>query len=101
MTECEKKVLWNIVLGYSSIPKGMGEDDYADCVSGLEEMGLVYAQWEEGHHVVDVRPTPRGRSYAHTNPSMKNPINWAKIAAISTAIGVLISIIALFVACMK
>jgi hypothetical protein len=101
LTDDEKKALLNIVLGYSSIPSGMGEDTYSDCVSELEGKGLVHAMWAEGHRVVDARPTSKGRSYVHSNPTMRNPINWAMVGAVAAVVTAVIGIIAIFVACAK
>ncbi len=46
-----------------------------------------------------VKLTQYGRQYLAENPRLCNPTDWAKWAAVAAAASVLISIIALLVAC--
>lgn len=95
----EKKVLRSISMKDRK-PETMSKSGFYTAVRSLERHGLVHAMYEEGNGVVDARLTDEGVTYLSENPSLRNPVDW-QIVAISTAIGVLISIIALFVACMK
>ena len=56
------------------------------------------ANYVVGGYVWSVKLTEEGKHYLAVNPNLHNPINWNLILAI---VGVLISIIALFVSCMK
>jgi hypothetical protein len=100
LSETQKKVLRSISLS-GRRPDTIPEAVYNPTVRSLERAGLVRAMYEDGGGVVDVRLTDDGIIYLAENPALENPINWAKITAIATAICALISIIALFVACMK
>ncbi len=64
----------------------------------LQQKQLVHVAFTEGGIVVDVRLTDYGKQYVSEYPHLSNPINWNTLIAI---IGVIVSIIALCVACNK
>ncbi len=70
-------------------------------VRSLHNSGLVQGAFSEGGGVVDSKLTQRGRQYLAENPRLSNPTDWTKWAAVAAAASVLISIIALLVACGK
>lgn len=68
-------------------------------VRSLHNSGLVQRTFSEGGGVVDSRMTQYGRQDLAENPRLSNPTDWTKWAAVAAAASVLISIIALLVAC--
>lgn len=91
----EKKVLRMLLNGQDNL---LNEFDIPD-VCSLEVKGLIQAAHIEGGGIEAVRLTRMGKAYIHSNPKLRNPINWSKIAAIATILSVLVSFLALFIAC--
>ena len=100
LTRNEKAVLRLTVAG-SDRPRGFAAHSYTAAVVSLELKGLVKAVWaEEIKEPVAVIATSEGKAYLALNPTLRNPINWNIVGAISTAIGTIIALLVL-VACSK
>lgn len=94
LTRNEKVVLRLTAMG-KQCPAEYAVTKYNAAVRLLEGKALVKAVWaEESENPLLVRITENGLAYITENPTLRNPINWAAISAIGTAI-------ALVVACNK
>lgn len=98
LSQGEKDVLRMLV--FDTDKKGALYDPFFEpYIDDLESKRLVRCTWVEGHHLDDITITQKGRSYLITNPKLRNPINWAKIAAYGAWITAIATIIGLFIAC--
>lgn len=97
----EKQVLRMVANGQGVCPAEYPLHLFNASVRSLHNAGLVQGAFEEGGGVADSRLTQYGRQYLAENPRLANPVDWSKWAAIIAAVGVVVSIIALFVACNK
>jgi DNA-binding PadR family transcriptional regulator len=97
LSNTQKKVLRSISLS-DKRPDTIPESVYNPTVRSLERAGLVRAMYEEGGGVVDVRLTDDGIIYLAENPTLENPVAWQSALAIIASI---ISVIALFISCVK
>ncbi len=95
----EKQVLRLVAGGQGICPAEYPEHIFNASVRSLHNAGLVQGAFSEGGGVEDSRLTQYGRQYLAENPSLSNPTDWTKWAAVAAAASVLISIIALLVAC--
>lgn len=95
----EKAVLRMVASGQGVCPAEYPSYIFNASVRALKHLGLVQGAFEEGGGVVDSRMTERGRQYLAENPRLTNPIEWGKVAAIIGAVGIVVSIVALFMAC--
>lgn len=101
LTRNEKVVLRLTAMG-KQCPAEYPEHLYVAAVRSLEHRQLVKAVWaEETKKPIHAMLTPYGEAYLTQNPALLNPINWAAISAIGTAIAVVVAVIALVVACNK
>ena len=91
----EKQVLRKLRDGHSEL---LNEFDIPS-VCTLEDKGLVRAAHIEGGGIEAVMLTQKGKAYLHYYPKLNNPIDWAKVGAIAAILTVLISFVALFIAC--
>lgn len=99
LSKSEKKVL-RLLLNGCACPDTYPRHVFVSCVDKLEMKGLVKGAWSEGHNLEDVRITPQGRAYVSQNPNLLNPVDWKWVIATSiAAIGLIVSVIALLVAC--
>ena len=71
---------------------------FAASVRSIERKGLVKASYLVDGQVWSVKLTVEGKHYLAVNPNLHNPVNWNLILSV---IGIIISIIALFVSCMR
>ena len=100
LTKREKEVL-RLVQFHEDCPSTYPLHIFSACVDSLERKGLVYAMWASGHELYAVRLSEFGETYLALNPRLSNPINWNLIIGIGSIIGVLITVIALFISCTK
>lgn len=54
----------------------------ASAVRSLSELGFVKAAFTEGGGVEDAKLTTKGKEYQRDYPSLRNPIDYEKVAAI-------------------
>lgn len=101
LSKSEKKVLRMVANEQGVCPAEYPSHIFNAAVRSLHNAGLVQGSFEEGGGVADSRLTQYGRQYLAENPRLTNPIDWGKAAAIIAAVGVIVSIIALCVACNK
>lgn len=95
-----KKVLLALHNGLEHCPYNMDSSVFADGADELEVYHLIQTMRQEGGGIVDARLTHKGRSYMAANPTLSNPTDWKWIiATLLSSIAVLVSIIALFIAC--
>lgn len=95
----EEKQAFRIVAEFGrEYPATYPKHVFAASVRSIERKGLVKASYWVGGQVWNVKLTEEGKHYLAVNPNLHNPINWSLIFAIA---GLLISIIALFVSCMR
>lgn len=83
-------------------PAEMSPLRYAAAVEELASLGLARAARREGGGIEAARLTRRGLHYYNANPSLRNPVNWAKvwaIAAVAFAIAALAAVAAMMAAC--
>lgn len=67
----------------------------------LEEKGFVKGAYAEGGNVEDIRLLSRGKVYFQNNPKLRNPINWAKVSAITSMVVAVLTLISIFVNCIN
>ena len=95
LTKREKRVLRTLSRqGFNAL----SEFD-ATAVRSLDNHGLVQGAYIEGGGVEDARLTNYGKEYLADNPRLRNPINWAKVGAIGTIVGIVVTIILFIIAC--
>lgn len=95
----EKQVLRLLYSG-CGCPETYPFDVFASCVDTLERKGLARGAWTEEHRLGDAKITVRGKTYMYFNPSLKNPVDWKWVVTTGIAfVGLLMSIIALLIAC--
>lgn len=95
----EEKQAFRIVAEFGGkCPATYPEHVFTASIRSIERKGLVKANYVIGGYVWSAKLTEEGKHYLAVNPNLHNPINWNLILAI---VGILISIIALFVSCMK
>ena len=92
LTKREKEVL-RLVQFHEDCPSTYPLHIFTACVDSLERKGFV--------HTEPVSLSEFGKTYLALNPRLSNPINWNLIIGIGSIIGVLISVIALFISCTK
>ena len=99
LSEDEKKVL-RLVNDGKRRPRGYPPSRYIKAISTLEEKGLVSAAWTETEdEPFSVGMTAKGDDYMSSNPSLRNPVNWTAVGAVSGLLALVVSLVALFVAC--
>ena len=95
----EEKQAFRIVAEFGGkCPATYPKHVFTASIRSIERKGLVKANYVIGGYVWSAKLTEEGKHYLAVNPNLHNPINWNLILAI---VGVFISIIALFVSCMK
>lgn len=100
LTKREKEVL-RLVQFHKNCPDTYPLHIFSACVDSLERKGLVFAKWASGHELFAVRLSKFGESYLALNPRLVNPVNWNLVIGIGTLIGIVISVISLFISCTK
>ncbi len=98
LSKYEKKVLRLVEKGVGKCPDNFPKHLFSPCTRSLKRKGLVCGAYVEGGEVVDSKLTDDGKMYFAENPHLYNPINWALVLS---AAGVIVAILALFVACTK
>ena len=68
-------------------------------IHSLDNHGLVRAAYIEGGGVEDARLTNMGKEYLADNPRLRNPVDWGKVAAISTIAGIVVTIVLFIIGC--
>ena len=69
-------------------------------IDALSSLGLVTANWKEGHELFSASLTTKGKEYLFDNPHLYNPVDVWKVVSAVASIGTLITaIIALIIAC--
>ena len=100
LTKHEKEVL-RILCTKEKCPSDYPLHVFASCVQSLEVKGLAKGMWATGHILVSARLTDYGEAYIAIYPSLRNPIDWKFVSAVTAIVSLIISIIALFLACTK
>lgn len=95
----EKKTLLGLAIDRCYPPDGISKAVWLNALRSLRNEGLARVAFIEGGGVEDAAITEEGRNYIEANPTMKNPVNWGKVAAIAAIISAVCAIVALFVAC--
>lgn len=81
-------------------PPNMHHRDFNIGSLELKRFGFAICHQEEGGGVVAARLTEEGKQYIAQNPNLHNPIDWKWIVGVTiAATSLVVSIIALFVAC--
>lgn len=101
LSKIEKTCFRHIGLGLEGLPRGVDDGTYYCAVVRLEALGLVVAQYESGGVVYAVFLSEYGRLYLLEYPSLRNPVRWEVITACCMVVSVVLSIIALFVVCVR
>ena len=65
----------------------------------LHDAGFVRVAFIEGGVPEAARLTDFGKEYIADNPRLWNPINWAKVAAVATIAGVIVTIVLFVIGC--
>ena len=99
LSKIEKRCFRHISSGLVTLPKGVDASTFYVVVVRLEHLGLVEAQYESGGVVFSCSASDFGRIYLLVYPSLRNPIRWDIITAVCVAVSMVVSIVALFVAC--
>lgn len=86
-------------LGQNACPAKYPLHVFNSAVRSLENKGFIKGAYEEGGGVIDVMITQNGWQYLSENPNLRNPVDWAMIAMLIAAFSALVSLIALFIAC--
>ena len=97
----EKQVLRLVAGGQGICPAEYPEHIFNAAVRSLHNAGLLQGAFSEGGGVVDSHLTQYGRQYIAENPRLSNPTDWTMWTAVAAAASILISVIALLVACNK
>lgn len=95
----EEQVLRLVAGGQGVCPAEYPEHIFNASVRSLHNAGLVQGAFSEGGSVEDPWLTQYGRQYLAENPRLANPTDWTKLAAVAAVASVLMSVIALFIAC--
>ena len=98
LSKSEKEVIRILNTNFANAPGNVVRKGYSHTAHSLQDKGLVRCTYLVNGEVWDIRLTQFGKEYLFENPRLYNPINWNLTLTIA---GVLISIIALFVSCMK
>ncbi len=100
LSKNEKKVLRMVAGGQGTCPSEYQSHTFNAAVRSLDKMGFVRGAYEEGGNVTDAMMTQNGRLYMAENPNLLNPVDWKWVIATTiAAIGLIVSVIALLVAC--
>ena len=81
----EKRILRELRRGNDSVPAGMDNFSFVDAVITLHDKGFIKAviNYEE---VLDMKLTVKGYAYMNSNPGLRNPTDWTKMAAITACV---------------
>lgn len=60
----------------------------SSAVRSLSERGFVKAAFTEGEGVEDAKLSTMGKEYLREFPSLRNPVDWEKVAAVLLLIAV-------------
>lgn len=93
LTKDEKKVLRHLSKGYRSMPPSIPKALHHAIAKSLKEKMFVHASLAINDKVSHIFLTERGKIYLYTYPKLFNPIPWAKIGGIISAIAGLTIII--------
>lgn len=86
--------------GIYQCPPNMHHRDFNIGSLELKRLGFSVCHQEESGDVIIARLTDEGKQYIAQNPTLHNPIDWKWIVgATIAATSLVVSIIALFVAC--
>ena len=69
----------------------------ASAVRSLSERGFVKAAFTEGGGVEDAKLTTKGKEYLRDNPSLRNPVDYEKVAAILLLVTVVAIVVKLVI----
>ena len=67
----------------------------------FESKDMVNVEWVKGGDYEAVKLSYNSRSYLIENPKLRNPVDWAKVAAIAAVVAAVAAIAALFIACTR
>ena len=95
----EEKTVLRLLAGGCGCPDTYPRHVFVSCVDKLEMKGLAKGAWCEGHNPEAACITPRGKAYMAENPRLRNPVDWNMVSATIAVIGLIVSVVALFVAC--
>lgn len=95
LTKREKRVLRTLSRqGFDAL----SEFDAA-AIRSLDHQGLVQGAYIEGGGVEGARLTNYGKEYIADNPRLRNPVDWGKVAAIATIVGIIVTIVLFIIGC--
>lgn len=95
LTKREKRVLRTLSKqGFNAL----SEFDAA-AIRSLDNQGLVQGAYIEGSDVEGARLTNYGKEYLADNPKLRTPVDWAKVAAIATIVGIIVTIVLFIIGC--
>lgn len=99
LSKTEKKVLFMLSAGLTDGQTAVKSDEYVLAIRSLHDKGLAHGAFVEGSGVESARLTEKGRLYLYDNPSLSNPVDWNKVAAVSGIIAAIAAVAALLVSC--
>lgn len=98
LTKDEKAVL-RMLQNTDACPSTYPQGKFAGAVRSLQRKGLANGHWTEEKGLVCSTLTDEGTEYLATYPRLTNPADWGKVGAAAACISVLLSVLALLVAC--
>ncbi|WP_459187292.1 hypothetical protein ACGE0T_14275 [Parabacteroides sp. APC149_11_2_Y6] len=98
LTKVEKETLRIVAVSGSDCPSTYPIHIFKASVRSLQRKGLVNAIFVNDGKLWHADLTDEGRLYICQNPNLRNPINWEIVIGV---IALAVSIIALFVSCIR
>lgn len=98
LTKDEKTVL-RMLQNADACPVAYPRCKFDGAVRSLQRKGLARGHWSEEKGLLCSTLTDEGAEYLATYPLLANPVDWGKVAAVAACISVLLSVLALLVAC--
>lgn len=99
LSKNEKEVFWLAMNNKQLPPLGMPYEVYFACIFSLHQKGLVNARFD-CNKIASMHRTQLGEAYLTLNPSLKNPVDWLRIAElVFMGVTAIATTLALFISC--
>ena len=95
----EEKAVLRMLQNTDVCPTTYPKSKFNGVVRSLQRKGLVRGFWSEEEGLICSVLTDEVAEYLATYPRLTNPINWGKVGAVAACISVLLSVLAMLVAC--
>lgn len=99
LSKSEKEVFRLVANCKGKRPATYPAHTFNQAAHSLKQKGLAVVKFYTNREVCTIYLTDMGKQYLSENPSLRNPVDWAKVSAITAIVSLLVSLLVALVGC--